>query len=284
MSKASAALSTPSADLGSHIRDVTAAEVAHYEENGWVMLRGLFSRDLAAELLAAAREAVPAAADDANGNRHRQKLSGDNVQPFRSVSWSQEMGRVAHTLINRKRLSDVDVPIQFHSDSVWCKEPGASGTGFHQDDAVRPGDRPGVFNMWMALVNVTPEMGALRFLTGVHREGPLGHVRPKDAPPPGLTAEQKLERSERGVLNYYPKLTDLYEWSPPFTYEPGDATVHHGSMIHGGPGNTSDQQRWGLIMEYMPADTEFFFDGDTRLRAGMNQHGLPVDEFPIVYP
>jgi ectoine hydroxylase-related dioxygenase (phytanoyl-CoA dioxygenase family) len=276
-------MSKPVEDLGAHIREVTADEVASYEENGWVMLRQLFSPELVAELLEGARVTL---AEMENGNRFTgnislQHLARDGIEPFRTVTLSNEMGRVAHTLINRARLSDVDVPIQYHSDSVWCKEPGASGTGFHQDDSVRPGDRPGVFNMWMALDEVTPDMGALRFLTGVHREGPLGHVRrPID---PRLDEETKRTRSELGVLNYYPKLTDIYEWSPPFHYQPGDATVHHGSMIHGGAMNSSDRQRWGLIMEYMPADTKYFFEDETRLRAGMNQHGLPEATFPIVY-
>lgn len=271
----------PSADLAAHVRDVTPDEVAHYVEHGWVMLRELVSRELADEMLEAADLALPQPVEKSMGNRTRQPLAPEGVEPFRTIAFSRQMGQVAKTLINRARLSDADVPIQYHSDTLWCKVPGAWGTGYHQDDAVRPGDRPGVFNMWMALDEVTPEMGALRFLTGVHREGPLGNVRFPELDP-SLDEESRRALSERGVLNFYPKLEQIYEWSPPFHYQPGDATVHHGWMIHGGPKNTTDRQRWGYILEYMPADTEFFFDGETRLRAGMSQHGLPVERFPIV--
>lgn len=285
-----------SADLVAHIRDVTPDEVSFYQEHGWVMLPQLISRDLVAELLDAAEKIVPPSNALGEGNRTLDDPAVDGAEPFRSVAFSPEMGRVAHDLIQRTRLSDVDVPIQFHSDALWCKEPGGWGTLFHQDDPVRPADRAGVFNLWLALDEVTPEMGAMRFLSGVHREGPLGNVRSPELRE--LLAEGELGRakfaeldestrrrlSERGVLDYYPKLTDLYEWSPPFHYEPGDATVHHGWMVHGGPDNTTDRPRWAYILEYMPSDTEFFFDGQTRLRAGMHQHGLPESEFPIVFP
>jgi Phytanoyl-CoA dioxygenase (PhyH) len=282
-------------DLATSIREITPEEVAFYEQNGWVMLRELFSRELVAELLDASEKIVPPPNSLGDRNRTLDDPAVAGSEPFRSVAFSPEMGRIAHALVNRKRLSDVDIPIQFHSDALWCKEPGGWGTLFHQDDPVRPGDRAGVFNLWLALDEVTPDMGAMRFLSGAHREGPLGNVRStelRDLLAEGEPGREKFAAldettrrrlSETGILDYYPKLTDLYEWSPPFHYQPGDATVHHGWMVHGGPDNTTDRNRWAYILEYMPADTEFFFDHETRLRAGMNQHGLPESTFPIVF-
>ena len=269
------------ADLASSVRDVTPEEIAFYQEHGWVMLRELVSRETAAELLEGAKAILPAA-EQWSGNRALQPLSRAGHEPFRSFAFSRELAKVAHELINRKRLTSIEVPTQFHADSVWCKEPGASGTGFHQDNSIRPGDRPGVFNMWMALDEVTPDMGGLRFLDGMHREGPLGTVRMPA--PEGLNAEELKAYNNRGMLNYYDKLTELYEWTEPFHYQPGDATVHHGDMIHGGSENVSNRQRWAYIVEYMPADTEFFFDEDQRLWAGMSQHGLDPEKYPILYP
>lgn len=275
------------ADLSSQIREVTPDEVAHYEEHGWVMLRELVSRALAAELLAAAQEVLEVPKNDWEGNRTKGRLALDGIEPFRSVAFSREMAGVARTLINRVRLTDVDVPIQYHADSLWAKGPGATGTGFHQDDPVRPADRPGVFNMWMALDEVTPDMGALRFLSGMHREGPLGtNIGSEEhaAAMEKLTPAELKERRKLGLLADYPKLTDIYEWSPPFHYQPGDATVHHGWMIHGGPDNTTDRTRWGYILEYLPADTRLFYDGDTRRVSGQNQIRGRLEDHPIVYP
>jgi ectoine hydroxylase-related dioxygenase (phytanoyl-CoA dioxygenase family) len=268
-------------DLKGKVRDVTREEVEFYTEHGWVMLRELISHDLAAELLAAAKEVLPPPREG-SGNRHLQPLSVDGYEPFRTFAFSKELAKIAYHLIDRQRISHVDVPIQFHSDSIWVKEPGASGTGFHQDNSIRPADRPGVFNMWMALDEVTPGMGGLRFLDRVHREGPLGNVH--IPPPPGSMDELELrEYNNRGMLNYYTKLTDLYQWTDEFHYMPGDATVHHGDMVHGGARNNSDRQRWAYIVEYMPSDSEFFFDGEQRLWAGMNQHGLDTSKYPILW-
>lgn len=274
------------ANPDAHIRAVTPDEVAHYEEYGWVMLRELVSRELAAELLEASKKELEVPNGDWEGNRTRGRLALDGIEPFRSVAFSTGMGRAASALIHRSRLSDVEVPVQYHADSLWAKGPGATGTGYHQDEPVRPGDRPGVFNLWLALDEVTSDMGAIRYLSGVHKEGPLGmtgvSAMQEDADA-GLDAAARKEKANRGIFNYYPKLTDIYEWSPDFHYQPGDATVHHAWMIHGGPENTTDRHRWGYILEYMPADTRFFYDGDARRTSGMEQHPAPEDTNPIVY-
>jgi ectoine hydroxylase-related dioxygenase (phytanoyl-CoA dioxygenase family) len=279
---------------GGSIRAVTAEEVRFYDEHGWVMLRELVSPELAGEMLAAGQRALASTDTRAmRGTRTRGNLGPEGVEPFSSVVFSREMALVARSLINRARLSDFDVPIQYHADSLWCKEPGAEGTMCHQDDVVRPGDRGGVFNLWLALDEVTPEMGAMRFLTGVHREGPLGLIwdEADELEPDGEVEQTKVTQPDRALepgqdplLTYYPRLLDLYPLSPPFHYQPGDATVHHSWMIHGAPSNTTDRQRWSFIMEYMAADTRYFFDGDTRRMSGKQQRSLPEQENPIVYP
>lgn len=277
-------MNTPAAladlDLRSSVRDVTREEIDFYTEHGWVFLPGLVSRDFTAELLAVAKEYLPPP-KEGSGNRHLGPLSIDGYEPFRSFAFSREVAQVAHDLINRQRITHVDVPIQFHADSIWCKEPGANGTGFHQDNSIRPADRPGVFNLWMALDEVTPGMGGLRFLDKMHREGPLGLE--DFPPPPDLVGEDLSAFHNRGLLNYYSRLTDLYEWTPEFHYMPGDATVHHGDMIHGGGRNNSDRQRWAYIVEYMPADSKFFFNGDERGVSGTAARYLPENTNPILW-
>jgi ectoine hydroxylase-related dioxygenase (phytanoyl-CoA dioxygenase family) len=267
-------MSLVTVDLGGAVREVTPEEVAFYDAHGWVMLRELVSRELCAELLAAGHGVVPPPDEAREGLRARGGLAPEGIEPFRSLVFSCQLALAARALINRGRLSDNDVPIQYHADSLWCKEPSAQGTGYHQDDVVRPGDRAGVFNMWLALDEVTPEMGAMRFLDGVHREGPLGPV----------WAQSGEDRADGdAMLRYYTKLPELYPWTPPLHYQPGDATVHHAWMVHGGPPNTTDRQRWSYIIEFMPADTQYFFDGDTRRVSRQQQRPLPEESNPIVY-
>src|SRR5262249_11345943 len=138
------------------------------------------------------------------------------------------------------------------------KAPGGTGTHCHQDSAYHGPDRVGEFNMWVALDEVTPEMSAMRFLTGSHREGPLGIVAPNLGEDGRHDPERWKEYGDDGrdwFQEHSPRLWELYELSPPFHYQPGDATVHKGYMIHSAPPNTGDRARWSWIPEYMPADT-----------------------------
>jgi hypothetical protein len=256
----------------SEIREVTDEEVGFFAENGWVMLREFYSRDLAAELLRVAREVVEPGEKDP---RFKQKwdVARLGIEPFPSIAWGSGMGQAAHRLVNRKRLTDREVPTRALGDVVWGREGGCKGIAYHQDSSLGSADRIGFVNMWVALDEVTPEMGAMRFVTGSHREGPLG------------IPESSAEADERGaLLAAYPKLLDLYEWSPPFHYQPGDATVHQGWTIHGSPTNETDRERWSYISSYAPADTRY---RDGKPDDPPENRGTTLSDdtaYPVVYP
>jgi hypothetical protein len=262
------------------IRDATDEEVDFYTEHGWVMLRGLFSRELAGELLRASMQVV----EEYEGYprfKQRRPLANAGYEPFRQVAWSAEIGRVAHRLINRSRLTDTPAPTRYLDDLAWLKEPGCGSSDYHQDSVTQGADRVGRLNFWVALDEVTPEMGAMRFLDGSHREGPLGFTEPD--PAAGSDA-----RSEN-VLSAYPKLVDLYPLTDPFHYQAGDATVHNGWLIHGSPANETDRERWCYILEYAPADTRYEkgiygvydpVDIQTRLGTTLRDDAT----YPVVYP
>jgi ectoine hydroxylase-related dioxygenase (phytanoyl-CoA dioxygenase family) len=79
----------------------------------------------------------------------------------------------------------------------------------------------------------------MRFLTGSHREGPLGH------------------NVDRDLLGTYPGLLNLYELSPPVAYRAGDATVHHCLTVHGTSPNATQAPRWSYVVGYLASDTRF---------------------------
>jgi ectoine hydroxylase-related dioxygenase (phytanoyl-CoA dioxygenase family) len=175
----------------------------------------------------------------------------------------KELGRAAQRMQNRKRLTDEEIGVRFCDDLLYCLLPDKESRShrWHQDLTFGT-DRTGGFNVWIAIDEVLPEQGAMRFLTGSHREGPLGEKFGE----PGAT-----------VLDRYPKLMDIYELSPPFHYLPGDTTIHEGLTIHGTPENWTDKPRWSFIPTYIPADN-----------VEVNHGGLgfpaPHERFPLVYP
>ena len=155
------------------VREVTDEEVAFYHEYGWVMMPRLVAPDFATELLRV-------------GKSHRQKVGpgkpvaglarNQETEPFRSFMFSERMAQNATRLVNRKRFKGVDVPLRYRVDILLNKPPGAAGSTYHQDSSEHGSDRVGELQFWLALAEVTPEMGAMRFVSRSHREGPLGSV------------------------------------------------------------------------------------------------------------
>jgi hypothetical protein len=250
------------------VRELTDAEVAHYLEHGWVKLERLVAPEVAAQMLEAAGHRV--GADATIPSDVLELLVGpakNGEEPFRSVVFSELMGKNAQRLFNRRRLNDDDVAVRYRQDLLLCKRAGGKPTPYHQDWFAHSPDRGGEMMFWLALDEVAPEMGTMSFLSGSHREGPLG-----------------ADIGGRQIIDVYPKLMELYEASPYMQYQPGDATVHSSFTIHGTPANTSERSRFGYIFMYSPADTRYFKgdvkgeirDGEERMTLGDDWFGSPV--------
>ena len=245
-------------DFDANIREITDEEVAAYELNGWVKLDRLVSPELADNLRRVAVSLPPL---------ERGQLALKGVEPFRSLMFSEKMGQNAQRLANRRRFTDRVIGMRYRNETIASKAPGGAPTAYHQDSVEHGSDRVGEMQFWLALVEISPEMGSMRFLTGIHREGPLGSGFQQDA---------------GDLLAQYPKLVDLYPLSPPLHYQPGDATVHHGYMPHGAPANATDRERLAYLFSYVPADTRWW-NGHTG-NSGTERILLKDDEYPVISP
>ena len=266
------------------MREVTDDEAAFYHEHGWVKLEGLIAPELAAEMLAQVRDTVAEAEAElvqghVDGGRIRDRADRRDwhfigrdagIEPFRSLVYSAEIGRNARKLIGR------DVAVNYHADLMGVKMPeghaASKPTGWHQDWVNFPFDRVGMLTFWIALEDMPPERGVMRFLSGSKAEGPLGKM--------GLLGGKE-------VIEYYPELLERYEMSPAFGLKAGDATVHNAVTVHGAPANTTDQPRWAFITSYHPADTcytgapHYIFSPDIGLEVGKP---IAHERFRVVYP
>lgn len=265
-------------------REVTDDEVAFFTENGWAKLDQFIDPALAADLLESGQRLMEKGKDQdamkesnlqAWWSSRRRVASDDKAEPFRSFLLSKNLGKAAYDMMNRARLTDRVIPIRLGSETLTCKAPagmpGNEATPYHQDYPGTPFERRGSLNLWVALDDVPAKRGSMRFLSGSHREGPLGRMG-------------RAEYSD--VIDEYPKLTEIYEWSPPHDLKAGDATVHDGCCVHGGPANTTDGYRWAYIMMFFPDDTlnngaqSFVTDG---LGCEVNKH-FSHPRHPILYP
>jgi Phytanoyl-CoA dioxygenase (PhyH) len=253
------------------IREVRDAEVDIFWENGWVKLPGLISPEAAADLLSRAKGLLGEHADDKEVDERHRDFAGfrdyyrisevDDL--FRAFRLSRQMGRNASRLLGR------DMQIRSVTDLLAVKMPaskqgnvgrGADVTEWHQDQGAVP-VRANSMAFWMALDDVTPEMGSVQFYEGSHKLGLMGWE------PTG-----------------FPRVSDC-PLSPPLTLAPGDATAHIAMVVHGAPENRTEQPRWGYISNYFPGMAPYTGAPSHHLGDAVLEPGQPLalPSFPVVY-
>ena len=136
--------------------------------------------------------------------------------------------------------------VRLYHDQALFKEPGGQPTPWHRDRYYWPLDTDDTVTMWMALVDVSVEMGPMTFASGSHRAGdvpalPIGAE--SDAILAGYVAAKGFALSGEAVAA-------------------GDATFHSGRTLHSARPNLSAARREVMTVIY-------FADG-ARLRAPDN--------------
>jgi ectoine hydroxylase-related dioxygenase (phytanoyl-CoA dioxygenase family) len=223
---------------GSPLRPITEAEVAAYETDGGVCLRGVVDKSWLTRLADGAEQAlqshgphhyIQSAADDA-GFFYTEYFLWRRLTPFRDFAMNSPGGEIAARLTR-------SAEVRFFMDGLFVKEPKTERpSAWHQDQVYYPIDGRKVVIMWFPLDPVSADT-ALRVVKGSHRWGTSfsavmlkdddaviqrdqGHVRPPD-----FDAE-----------------TDRYEilsWD----VEPGDCIAFNGMAVHGARGNASASRR-----------------------------------------
>lgn len=135
------------------------------------------------------------------------------------------------------RLLGADGVRIYHDQSLF-KEPGhgtVNITPWHQDLFYWPFNEGTVCGMWMPLVDVTEEMGNLRFVKGSHLHGYLGDHHISDESQAAY--DQWIRDHDAEVIDVVPMRA-------------GDATFHHGWCVHGARPNRSDAMREAMVVAY----------------------------------
>lgn len=217
-------------------RHATEDEVAAFQEKGWVRLARLIDPETVAHLreraLASlrARPGAGRSAVDRAFGQSRDIARRDHL--FGALAGNPAMAANAVRLL--RGVAEVRIQVT----NLLVKEPGEHGaTEFHQDFPWMPMDRSAMLTVWLALVDVPADMGALRFYTGSHRHGLLG---------------RSFLREGDDQLTQHPWLTEL-DLSPPLDLKAGDATVHHALTVHGAPANRRDSARLSFTATYFDA-------------------------------
>src|SRR6185503_20466705 len=79
---------------------------------------------------------------------------------------SKRFGKIAAELMGIDR-------VRLYHDQALFKEAGGGPTPWHQDQYYWPIDTPNTITMWMPLVDLSPEMGVMKFASKSHAGGLL---------------------------------------------------------------------------------------------------------------
>ncbi len=231
--------------LASPCRQVTAQEVAHYLEHGWVKLERFIEPEVIATLLGMAKRRM---GEDGDSNEayglnqpyfNAEAAEGLGNRQVRALI--EGIGRNAAVLQNRP-----EVKARYFSDFFAPKLPcskvtrnaGNGATAFHQDFITFAVDRTGGMTFWIPLEAYGPDAGTMSFIEGSHKLGVMGSYH---------------TYGDGDARDAFPALKAL-PMSEPVTYALGDITVHSHLTIHGAGQNQTDHPRWAYIVLTQPED------------------------------
>jgi len=218
-------------------RDLTAQEIAAYENDGIVCLRNMFS----SEWVDALRDAAEVSMQDpgelhaelAQYKKDKGRFFHDTFIWPRNEVCRQFVFESPAAMIAAKIMRATRINVFF--DQWLIKEPGtATETPWHHDMTYWPIDGRQICTVWVALDPVNRDSGAVEYIKGSHSWG-------QKYKPASFSGGDQYKESLPAVPDIGDN-RDQYDFAQ-FDLQPGDCTVHHGLTVHGSPGNASNTLR-----------------------------------------
>jgi phytanoyl-CoA hydroxylase len=231
---------------------LTADQIARFETDGYLLLRGMVAQEDCERMLAVTRDhlqrAIPPleyeaevgyegapASLEAPGGRTARRLRSAWQRDASFHDWAASP-RLAAML--RQLLREPVVLSLAHHNCVMTKHPDfGTATGWHRDIRYWSYTRPDLISVWLALGHEDADNGALKFIPGSHRI-PLapGQMDALDFLRPELAENQAL--FAQGVT---PVL------------ERGDVVLFHSKLFHAAGRNNSAQMKASVVFAYRGA-------------------------------
>ena len=218
--------------------------IAHYWEQGWVVVEGVFTAEETEEIAAIALEVSQRLVDESEDTYLVDEGEGGVSAPRKIVSpFTHHPAFRRFTLDARLRntlRALLDAEPLLCADQVFMKPPHfGSAKPYHQDNfyfLCAPADH--AVTAWIALDDVDEANGCLRYIGGSHREGLLPHTE-VPGEPYNLAPEPTLIDLCREALALVNK---------------GGVVFHHSETLHTSHRNTSDRWRRGYATHWVTAD------------------------------
>lgn len=211
--------------------DKTGAIAERFDQDGFHFPLDVLSEDEAF--------GVRAELERLEGHVFREELGHKN-----QLNHGHVVFRFASDLIRNARILDaveeiLGPDILCWSSTFFTKEPHTpSYVSWHQDLRYWGLSGDAVVSVWVALGRVTEAHGCMRFVPASHRLGLLDHRDTYDA-------ENFLTRGQEAAYEVDESQTVKVE------LKAGQASLHHGRLLHASSSNMSDERRIGYVINYI---------------------------------
>ena len=212
-------------------------QIESYRRNGHILLRQVATTPE----IEAYGPAIQRAADRQNTEKRSMDQRDTYGKAFLQIMnlWVNDSAVRRFTLARRFGKIAADLMgvdgVRLYHDQALFKEAGGGPTPWHQDQYYWPLNTDNTVTMWMPLVDVSKEMGALAFASGSGKGGFLGHLDISDK------SDQVFDDFVRDHGFAYAQEAMMA----------GDATFHSGWTLHHAPGNQTDKMRAVMTLIYV---------------------------------
>jgi ectoine hydroxylase-related dioxygenase (phytanoyl-CoA dioxygenase family) len=172
------------------------------------------------------------------------RAGGSKLGNKTQLNYPHLIFRFAHEIVTCPRILDAVEAVLGPDILVWgstffIKEPRSeSYVSWHQDLRYWGLDSDAEVSAWVALGPVTKENGCMRFVPGSHKGELLPH---QDT----FAESNILTRGQEAAVEV------AEEDTIPVPLEAGQASLHHGRLLHASGPNRSDGRRVGFVINYI---------------------------------
>lgn len=176
--------------------------------------------------------------------RLEARIATEKLGHKNQINHGHVVFRFASGLIRHPRILDaveaiLGPDLLCWSSTFFTKEPRSpSYVSWHQDLRYWGFSGDEVVSVWIALGRVSEAHGCMRFVPGSHRLEILEHRDTYDG-------ENFLTRGQEAVFEVDERRTVKVQ------LDAGEASLHHGRLLHASGPNVSDERRIGYVINYI---------------------------------
>lgn len=231
----------------------SAAELADFERDGFIIVRRLADRGLVEHMTAVTRAGVErgdgpveyeADLNYPGAPPSRTGTGGDTIRRLKEAQGRDPVftgWMMCPAVLNRLTQivgPRVVMPLAHHN-CIMTKQPRfSSETGWHRDIRYWSFARPDLVSLWLALGDETPENGCLFVIPGTHR------------------MEFRREQLDDALFlrSDLPENRPLIERKVPVKLAAGDALFFHCRTYHAAGRNQTDQSKYSVVFTFRDAE------------------------------